>query len=150
MTGFLRSTGGVRRPVSRRRAGHLSVLEREEISRGLAAGEGVRGLARRLGRSASTVSREISRNGGACHYRASQAEAAARAALDWLRGRPAPALRAVVEDRLVRGWSPQQISARLVMDFPHDPPDAGAPTRRSTCPCSCSPAGRCAGIFNAS
>jgi len=124
VTEFVKSTGGVRRPVPRRRAGHLSVLEREEISRGIAAGEGVRGLARRLGRSASTVSREISRNGGVRHYRAVRAEAAARARV----GPPkpaklavAPVLRAVVEDQLGQGWSPQQISARLVMDFPHDP-----------------------------
>lgn len=121
---FVRSTGGVPRPGQRRRVGHLSVLEREEISRGTAAGEGVRGLARRLGRSPSTVSREISRNGGVRRYRAHRAEAAARVRA----GRPkpaklavAPVLRAVVEDRLGRGWSPQQISARLVMDFPDDP-----------------------------
>ena len=124
VTEFVKSTGGVRRPMPRRRAGHLSVLEREEISRGIAAGQGVRGLARRLGRSASTVSREISRNGGVRHYRASRAEAAARVRAR--RPKPAklavaPVLRAVVEDRLGRGWSPQQISARLVMDFPHDP-----------------------------
>jgi len=124
VTEFVRSTGGVQRPAPGRRAGHLSVLDREQISRGLAAGEGVRLMARRLGRSASTVSREISRNGGGRRYRAHRAEAAARVRA----GRPkparlavAPVLRAVVEDRLGRGWSPQQISARLVMDFPDDP-----------------------------
>ena len=52
-----------------RRAGSLSLVEREEISRGLAAGVSVRAVAAGLGRSASTVSREINRNGGRCRYR---------------------------------------------------------------------------------
>lgn len=56
--------------------------EREEISRGVAAGESARRLAKRLGRSASTVSREIARNGGRDHYRAASAGAAA-----YVRGR---------------------------------------------------------------
>src|SRR5882762_184640 len=52
---------------------YLSVAEREEISRGVAGEEGVRAIARRLGRAASTVSREISRNGGRDRYRAYRA-----------------------------------------------------------------------------
>ena len=66
----------------------LQALEREEISRGLAAGLAVREIARRLGRAASTVSREIDRNGGAPGYRAADADARA-----WQRARrPQPCL----------------------------------------------------------
>ena len=48
----------------------LSLAEREEISRGLVAGESLRSIAGRLGRSPSTVSREVARHGGARRYRA--------------------------------------------------------------------------------
>ena len=48
----------------------LSLSEREEIWRGLAAGESLRGIARRLGQAASTVSREVAGNGGRRRYRA--------------------------------------------------------------------------------
>ncbi len=121
---FVASTGGVRQPPPRRDVRHLTLEEREEISRGVAAGEGCRALARRLGRSPSTVSREVQRNGGRRRYRAQTAEAAAarRAA------RPKrcllvqhPRLREQVERGLEQGWSPQQIAARLVVDFPDDP-----------------------------
>ncbi|MFP5325953.1 MAG: helix-turn-helix domain-containing protein [Acidimicrobiia bacterium] len=52
-------------PLRTRRPEFLSLAEREEISRGLAAGESVRAIARRLGRPPSTISREIKRNKGA-------------------------------------------------------------------------------------
>ena len=74
--GFVASTGGVRRPPRRRDARQLSADEREEISRGVAAGEGCRAIARRLGRSPSTISRELARNGGRRRYRAQTADAA--------------------------------------------------------------------------
>ena len=57
-------TGGVKQPLRQRRAGSLSVVEREEISRGVAAGDSCRAIARRLGRAPSTVSRELARHGG--------------------------------------------------------------------------------------
>ena len=56
---------------------HLSLAEREEISRGIAAGESLRCVAARLGRSPSTVSREVTRHGGRDRYRASVADRAA-------------------------------------------------------------------------
>jgi len=56
---FLRQTGGIRPGPQRRREGHLAAGEREEISRGIAAGLSGRVIADRLGRSPSTVSREI-------------------------------------------------------------------------------------------
>ena len=62
--------GGIR-PASRRRSRlALTLPEREEISRGIAAHQSARSMARLLGRSASTVSRELSRNGGYDGYRA--------------------------------------------------------------------------------
>ena len=55
----------------------LSLAEREEISRGLAGGESLRSIARRLGRSPSTISREVAANGGRRRYRACRADKAA-------------------------------------------------------------------------
>lgn len=102
----------------------LSLTEREEISRGLAGGESRRSIARRLGRSPSTISREVIRNGGGRRYRACRADAHA---LRQAR-RPKPAklatcgrLRAVVEAKLELRWSPTQISGWLVETFPDDP-----------------------------
>lgn len=74
---FPYQSGGVRQAPQQRSKRHLTGGEREEISRGIAAGESARQLARRLGRSPSTVSREIARNGGRDRYRAASADAAA-------------------------------------------------------------------------
>ena len=100
----------------------LSLSEREEISRGLAAGESLRGIARRLGRAASTVSREVAANGGRMKYRAGVAHRASRHRAR----RPKPAklathqrLRTVVEEKL-EGWSPRQISRWLCEAYPSD------------------------------
>ena len=60
----LAQSGGMRPPVPRPAAGHLSLGEREEISRGIAAGLSSRGIGARVGRPASTISREIARHGG--------------------------------------------------------------------------------------
>jgi len=101
----------------------LLLAEREEISRGLAAGHSCRVIAQRLGRAPSTVSREVARNGGRCRYRAQPADGAA----DRRARRPKPAklvlqprLRAVVEDKLGLRWSPQQITGWLPLAFPED------------------------------
>lgn len=120
---LIEDCGGVR-PVPRRRdPRHLSVTEREEISRGIATGESLRQIARRLGRAPSTVSRELVRNGGRGHYRALRAD---RAALGRAR-RPKAAklafnsrLRQVVEAKLAEWWSPQQISGWLPAAYPDD------------------------------
>jgi DNA-binding CsgD family transcriptional regulator len=66
--------GGIAPLARRRAAGALRLEEREEISRGIAAGRPIRRIARDLGRSPSTVSREIRRNGGSQSYRASWAD----------------------------------------------------------------------------
>jgi IS30 family transposase len=74
---LVEDAGGVR-PAPRRRAErHLTLLEREEISRGVAAGESLWVIASRLGRAPSTVSREVVRNGGRSEYRAHRADRAA-------------------------------------------------------------------------
>jgi IS30 family transposase len=110
-------------PEPTRSALRLSLAEREEISRGLAGGESLRGIARRLGRAPSTVSREVARHGGRGGYRACRAD---RAALRLMR-RPKVAklarcarLRAVVEAKLELRWSPQQIAGWLSVEFPDD------------------------------
>ncbi len=68
--GILKSTGGIAPPRRRRPRWALTLAEREEISRGLPSGDSMRAIAARLGRSASTVSREVDRNGGRVSYRA--------------------------------------------------------------------------------
>ena len=102
----------------------LSFAEREQISRGLAAGLSARAIARRLARAPSTISREITRCGGRGRYRALSAErhAAERAR----RPKPTklsccPQLCEQVEAGLLEFWSPHQISARLKADYPEDP-----------------------------
>ena len=74
---MIESYGGVRPSPRCRNVRHLSLEEREEISRGIASGESLRSIARRLDRSASTVSREVARNGGRSGYRAHRADQAA-------------------------------------------------------------------------
>ena len=120
---YVSSTGG-RRPAPRQRASScLSVCEREEISRGVARGDSCRKIAVGVGRSHTTVSRELARNGGRKVYRAQNADRAT-----WQRARrPKPAklamnvlLRAMVEDKLELKWSPQQIAGWLSRIYPDD------------------------------
>jgi IS30 family transposase len=101
----------------------LSLAEREEISRGLAAGESLRSIAGRLERTPSTVTREVERNGGRRRYRACAADKAAlrrtrRPKRSKLAG--CERLRQVVEAKLELRWSPQQISGWLVGEFPDE------------------------------
>ena len=119
----LRPHGGIR-PVPRRRSRRvLSLAEREEISRGVAAGASLRSIAGRLGRAASTVSRELRRNGGHRRYRAAAADKRA-----WNRAlRPKPCklathepLRLLVSERLEQNWSPEQIAGWLRRTYPDD------------------------------
>ena len=103
---------------------HLDMVEREEISRGLAVGESRRAMARRLGRSASTISREIHRHAKvAQRYRAAVAQRCAqRQARRPRRARKLcqPWLARYVQRALFAGWSPEQIAARLKRDYPLD------------------------------
>lgn len=119
----LKATGGIAPPQRRRSRWALTLDEREEISRGLAAGNSMRTVASRLGRSASTVSREVKRHGGLVKYRALKADERA-----WDRAcRPKRCLlamndrlRGVVAEKLGADWSPRQISGWLVRHYPDD------------------------------
>lgn len=94
------------------------------MSRGLAAGQSIRAIASGLGMSLSTISREVDANGGRRCYRAARADRAA-----WSRAtRPKacklvgnPRLRAIVEQKLARRWSPEQIDGWLKLTYPKRP-----------------------------
>lgn len=119
----IRRRGGCAPKARCRSAQVLRLQEREEISRLLAANESIRGIGRALGRAASTISREIKRNGGMQAYRAMAADARA-----WQRARrpqrcllgKRPRLRRWVMRRLERDWSPRQIAVGLRKEFPDD------------------------------
>ena len=102
----------------------LSFEERWEIGRGLHQGWSLRFIAAGLGRPVSTVAREVGRNGGRDSYRAAHAQNR------WNQTRRRPkSFRLEANRRLARRverllrlrWSPEQISARLRRDHPHDP-----------------------------
>jgi IS30 family transposase len=121
--GVVKANGGIVPTTRKRRASALTLAEREEISRGPARDESVRGMAARLGRSASTISREVNRHGGRGKYRAARAE---ERAWDNAR-RPQGCLLArnrrlqrVVAGKLAEDWSPEQISGWLVQQYPQD------------------------------
>ena len=115
--------GGIRPAPRRRSRLALSLSEREEISRGIAAERSIRSLARLLGRSPSTVSREVRRNGGYDQYRAAVANEQA-----WARAhRPKrcklakyPPLRRAVARKLRLHWSPEQIAGWLKRAYPEE------------------------------
>ena len=119
----LARTGGIRPPQRKRSCRCLSLTEREEISRGLVTGMSVRAIAAQIGRSPSTVSREINRNGGEEAYRAVGADQNA-----WDRAlRPKNCklvlnrkLCRLVERKLRRKWSPEQIAGWLKRTYPGD------------------------------
>jgi IS30 family transposase len=120
---ILAETGGIQ-PAQRCRSRlALTLSEREEISRAVVAGQSARSIAISLGRSPSTISREIKRNGGQECYRASKADEAA-----WNRAhRPKTcklvanrALAHIVADKLQWQWSPEQIAGWLKYAYPGD------------------------------
>ncbi len=105
------------------RRGCLGIAEREEILVGIRARDSLTAIARRLGRSPSTISREVAANGGRVGYSAWRAH---RGAQDQAR-RPKPCklrsgpLLDEVTKRLEQLWSPDEIAKRLALDFPDDP-----------------------------
>jgi IS30 family transposase len=122
---ILSLNGGIR-PAPRKRCRlALSLEEREEISRGLVAGDSLRSIAEELGRSPSTISREVRRNRGNRGYRAVQADRFA-----WDRARRPKrcklaenrALARVVARKLKASWSPEQIAGWLKHSYPDDEP----------------------------
>jgi IS30 family transposase len=122
--GVLRLRGGIAPSIRRRSRLALTTEEREEISRGIAAGQSLRAIAARIKRSPSTVSRELSRNGGEERYRAGAADENA-----WERARRPKKcllatnhkLRSIVAGRLRLQWSPQQIAGWLKTQYPQNP-----------------------------
>ena len=119
----LMATGGFRPPARTRSTLSLTLCEREAISRALATGSSMRAIALELGRSPSTISREIKRNGGYSDYRAVEAEKAT-----WQRAlRPKTCKLAdrldlirIISQKLQRRWSPQQISGWLKRKYPNN------------------------------
>jgi DNA-binding CsgD family transcriptional regulator len=112
------------RPADRRRSRlALTLAEREVSSRGITTHRSARSIARLLGRSPSTVSREMSRNGGYDRYRATLADENA-----WARARRpkccklanSPRLRRSVAAKLRLDWSPEQIAGWLKRTHPED------------------------------
>ena len=120
---ILAESGGIR-PAQRRRSRlALTLAEREEISRAVAAGQSIYSIAASLGRAPSTIYREINRNGDQECYRASQADQAA-----WDRAhRPKTCklvenrtLAHIVAGKLKMQWSPEQIAGWLKHTYPND------------------------------
>jgi IS30 family transposase len=121
---YLERCGGIRPAARRRSTGRLSLVDREEISRGLAAGTSLRAIAAVLGRAPSTISREVAAHGGRDRYRAGPADQ-----LAWARARRRqacklathPVLRDIVAEKLRQEqWSPQQIAGWLKATYPDD------------------------------
>ncbi len=120
---ILGETGGIRPAEKKRSSLTLKLSEREEISRGIAAGHSFRSIAEALSRAPSTVSREVNRNGGRQRYRASQADQAA-----WDRAQRAKscklvenrALARIVAKKLQLNWAPEQIAGWLKRTYADD------------------------------
>jgi IS30 family transposase len=127
---WFREAGGVMPaevpgPCAGLKSFRLSFAEREEIACRHAAGDGVRAIARSLGRPASTISRELAR--GTVRRKSGYRATVAQAAADARSRRPKAAvlaandrLREHVQERLQRKDSPEQISRRLQLEFPAD------------------------------
>jgi len=120
--GVLSANGGILPATRCRSSRSLSLAEREEISRGIAAGASMRKIAAIINRSPSTISREVSRNGGST-YRAVEADSRA-----WHQAcRPKlchlvkfPILQGIVARKLSVNWSPAQIAGWLKQQYPED------------------------------
>ena len=120
----LQRSGGIAPAERYRSARVLSLVEREEVSRGLAAGYTFRAIARTLNRAASTVSQEVSRHGGRELYRAAEADLAA-----WESARRPKFcllaqnqdLQRIVAVKLKQDWAPQQIAGWLKDEYPKNP-----------------------------
>jgi DNA-binding CsgD family transcriptional regulator len=139
---MIRQTGGICPALRVRSSIQLSLAEREEISRGLAAGISCRAIATMLGRAPSTITREINRNGGPGGYRALAADGAAwkastRPKISKLAA--SPKLAEMVTERLKQRWSPQQIAGWLRRIHADEPSAVGVTRDFSTGRWSCRP-----------
>lgn len=121
--GIVSANGGFVPPSRQRAERSLGLAEREEISRGISSGLSFRFIAGGLKRAPSTVSREVSANGGRRWYRAATADATA-----WKEAlRPKPtrlaenvALQVLVAEKLGLEWSPEQIAGWLRREYPKE------------------------------
>jgi IS30 family transposase len=121
---ILGETGGIRPPTRKRASRSLTLDERETISRGIAKQHTLREIAQQLGRSPSTVSREVKRNGGDARYRASSADQAAwqrtlRPKRCKLAGKP-DLVKVITQKLQAEQWSPQQVAGWLKRRYPKD------------------------------
>lgn len=120
----IKQRGGIQPRARVRSQRHLTLAEREEISRGLVMGRSLRNIALELGRPVSTVSREVQRNGGTQAYRAAAADHCAwtRAARPkiWRLASNEP-LRQEVTQKLQMDWAPQQIAGWLAREYENQP-----------------------------
>jgi len=121
--GLISRTAGIRPPERVRSKHCLSLSKREEISRSIALGFSLRGIAAKVCRAPSTISREVKRNGGLGNYRATLADKAA-----WARScgpkccklASNPKLCQIIGDKLKYKWSPEQIAGWLKREFPNN------------------------------
>jgi IS30 family transposase len=120
----LKQRGGIQPRPRARSPRQLTLAEREEISRGLVEGRSLRSIAGQLGRPASTISREIARNGGSQCYRAVAADGAACKRAErrrtWRLATNTP-LKEAVTNKLQEGWAPQQIAGWLKREYDNQP-----------------------------
>lgn len=122
---LVRERGGIPPGMPGSSGRYLSLEERVEIQAGVSAGRSVRAIARELGRSPSTVSRELARHAS---YRRSRYSAVMADSRAWEQARRPKERKLACDDRLAavvtagleRRWSPREISERLRMDFPED------------------------------
>lgn len=106
---ILAESGGIRPAERHRPRLALTLIEREEISRGMVVGKSIRAIAASLRRAPSTISREIRRNDGPQGYRASQADQAA-----WDRG-CRPKVCKLVQNRELA----QLVASKLRLEWSH-------------------------------
>jgi IS30 family transposase len=120
----IKQRGGIAPSLPVRSKRHLSLAEREEISRGLVEGRSLRSIAMQVGRPVCTISREVQRNGGREAYRAVAADQCA-----WTNAaRPKTwrlasngSLKEVVSQKLLEHWAPQQIAGWLKREYENQP-----------------------------
>jgi transposase, IS30 family len=118
---YLQKSGGIKPATPKRSAKDLSLLEREEISRGISAHLSLSAIARNLNRAASTITRKINRNGGLSKYRGVAADRRA-----WMKAKRPKSCKlkndvnlcTVVSDKLASKWSPEQVAGWLKQTYP--------------------------------
>ena len=116
--------GGIAPRERTRNRKHLTLAERETISRAVVVGESIRAIAKMLDRPASTISRELKRNAGREAYRAAAADERA-----WRRAERPKFCKMDLRERLLETvaaklrlqWSPEQISGWLKRRYPNTP-----------------------------